>query len=106
MSGLGIAFVSYTQLYIQCDYGESMRESVNHPMFMNNLNECVNHFFLLFKNEALLLKLNGMPWYLMSIKSQLAFGHLVNRLQNGAVFRMGPFEELNFETLSNVRSSH
>lgn len=43
-----------------------------------------------------------MPWYLLSKKSQLAYAHLLNRLQNGIVFRMGPFGELNFETLSKV----
>lgn len=54
------------------------------------------------KNEFLVLKLREMPWYLLSKKSQLAYAHLLNRLQNGIVFRMGPFGELNFETLSKV----
>lgn len=49
-----------------------------------------------------MLKLQEMPWYMMSIKSQLAYAHLLNRLQNGVVLRMGPFAELSFETLSDV----
>lgn len=61
-----------------------------------------NTLFLLFQNEKLISKLSEMPWYMMSKKSQLGYVHLLNRLQNGAVFRMGPFAELNFETLSNV----
>lgn len=50
-------------------------------------------------------KLQDMPWYMMSKKSQLAYAHLLYRLQNGAVFRMGPFDPLNFESLSNVSIS-
>lgn len=57
------------------------------------------HFF---QNQMLIQKLHEMPWYLMSKKSQLAYAHILNRLQSGIVLQMGPFGELNYETLSNV----
>lgn len=50
----------------------------------------------------LIRKLHEMPWYLMSIKSQLDYAHLLNRLQNASVLQMGPFGVLNFENLSKV----
>lgn len=50
----------------------------------------------------LLLKLQEMPWYLMSIESQLAYGQLLNRVQHGAALKMGRFAELDFEILSDV----
>lgn len=50
----------------------------------------------------LVLKFYGMPWYLMSKQNQLDYAHMLNRLQNGAILRMGPFAELNFETFSKV----
>lgn len=50
----------------------------------------------------LVQKLHEMPWYLMSNRSQLAYAHILNRLENGVVLRMGPFGELNLEALSKV----
>lgn len=47
-------------------------------------------------------KLSEMPWYLMSKQNQLTYAHLLNRLQNGAVFHVGPFAELNLVTFSKV----
>lgn len=38
----------------------------------------------------------------MSTENQLSYAHILNRLQNGAILRIGPFAELNFETFSNV----
>lgn len=52
----------------------------------------------------LVVKLQEMPWYLMSKGNQLAYAHLLNRLQNGADIRMGPFAELNYQTLSDVKT--
>lgn len=48
------------------------------------------------------LKFFRMPWYLMSKENQLSYAHMLNRLQNGAVLRIGPFAELNFETFSKM----
>lgn len=50
----------------------------------------------------LMLEFYQMSWYLMSRENQLNYAHLLNRLQNGAVLQMGPFDVLSFETLSNV----
>lgn len=61
----------------------------------------IQHFSLL-QNDMLVVKLQEMPWYLMSIENQLAYAHLLNRLQNGVIIRMGPFAELNYEAFSNV----
>lgn len=54
----------------------------------------------------LILKFNAMPWYLMSYQNQLAFAHMLNRLQNGSILRIGPFAELNFETFQKVNKFH
>lgn len=54
----------------------------------------------------LVLAFHEMPWFLMSRENQLAYAHLLNRLQNGAVLHMGPFDVLNFETFSNVINKH
>lgn len=102
MSGLGVALSSYAQLYIQCDFGDTLKSSVIiikwwEKTIANSLPLCVH-----WQNSELMLKLQEMPWYMMSIKSQLAYAHLLNRLQNGVVLRMGPFAELSFETLSDV----
>lgn len=50
----------------------------------------------------LLLKFHEMPWYLMSKKNQTTYAYLLNRLQNGIIFRVGPFVELNLETFAIV----
>lgn len=43
-----------------------------------------------------------MPWYLLPRRKQHTYGHLLNRLQNGAKLKIGPFAQLGFETFSNV----
>lgn len=43
-----------------------------------------------------------MPWYLMPRQKQLAYAHVLNRIQNGTVLKIGPFALLNFETFSDV----
>ncbi|XP_031639326.1 uncharacterized protein LOC116351370 [Contarinia nasturtii] len=78
-SGLGTAFLTYTQLYILCDIGNEVDLA----------------------NKMLVLKFQKMPWHLMSKENQLRYAHMLNRLQNGAVLRIGPFAELNFETFSD-----
>lgn len=50
----------------------------------------------------LLFKFHQMPWYLMCRDKQLSYAHLLNRLQNGTLLKMGPFAVLNFETFSDV----
>lgn len=47
--------------------------------------------------------LNGLPWYLLSMKSQKNIARILNRVQHGAVLTMGPFSALNYETATNVR---
>lgn len=51
----------------------------------------------------LLLKFNELLWYELSYKNQIAYAHALKRLQNGAVISMGPFDLINFATLSDVR---
>lgn len=51
----------------------------------------------------LLLKFNELLWYKLSRENQIAYAHTLNRLQKGCVIRMGPFDHLNFATLSQVR---
>lgn len=50
----------------------------------------------------LVLEMHEMPWYLLSQKNQKAYGFILQRLQDGAVLRIGPFAELNFATLTDV----
>lgn len=50
----------------------------------------------------LVLKLQQMPWYLMSKKNQLSYAHMLNRLQNGAKLRIGPLGKLDFDKFSDV----
>lgn len=50
----------------------------------------------------LVLKMHEMKWYLLSKKNQRAYGFMLTRLQNGSVLRIGPFDELNFATLTDV----
>lgn len=50
----------------------------------------------------LMAKFQQMPWYCLSMKSKSNYVNLLNCLQNDLGMRMGPFDQLNFETLSNV----
>nr|AOT85630.1 odorant receptor 113 [Mayetiola destructor] len=40
-----------------------------------------------------------LKWYLLPVKRQRDVCHVMNRLQNGAVLTIGPFETLNFEVI-------
>lgn len=44
----------------------------------------------------------GMPWYLLPLKHQKTLATAMNRVQNGTTLTIGPFDELNFETATNV----
>lgn len=46
----------------------------------------------------------NIPWYLLPLSSQKDVIHIIRRLQDGAVLRMGPLAEINFELASNVSS--
>lgn len=61
-------------------------------------------FFFWFQNEKLMLKFDEIPWYRMSKRNKRIFVQILNHLQNGVNLRMGPFNELNFETFLNVES--
>lgn len=62
--GYGLAFFSYSQLYILCDIGDEIDSAVTHSMhcFLNEWFKNLIHFH---QNKKLVLALHGMPWYLM-----------------------------------------
>lgn len=66
------------------------------------MDDNINKFDI--QNEMLLSNFHELPWYLMTKKQQMSYAHSLNRLQNGAVFHMGPFAVLNFVVLSDVIS--
>lgn len=46
---------------------------------------------------------NGLPWYLLPLRTQKDIIYILSRAQHGAVLTIGPFAELNYETATNVR---
>lgn len=54
------------------------------------------------QNEQIYQSLNEIPWYMMPVKDQKDFGHLLLRMQNGLSLTMGPLSELNYEMASDL----
>ncbi|XP_031627370.1 odorant receptor 67d-like [Contarinia nasturtii] len=76
-AGYGLAVVSYVQMAVMCYIGQSIAD----------------------RNDRLVRALYDFKWYLLPIEDQKDVRHMILRLQNEVSFTMGPFEELNFETL-------
>ncbi|XP_055299431.1 uncharacterized protein LOC129567007 [Sitodiplosis mosellana] len=51
------------------------------------------------RNERILRALYDFKWYLLPIDDQKDLMHMMIRFQNEATFTIGPFEELNYETI-------
>lgn len=43
-----------------------------------------------------------LKWYLLPIRYQRNICQMINRMQNGTTFTIGPFQVLNYETLKIV----
>lgn len=102
--GLGMALVSYMQLFILCDIDSHLSDAVcliAYSHFEEKKHSKMTRFFC-FQNEKLMLKFNDVPWFLMSKKNQIIYAHLLKGLQNSPVIRIGPFDKLNLDTFANV----
>lgn len=62
------------------------------------------HFnlFLHFQNEIICASLDRIPFYILPLKYQKELIHLMHRMQNGVVIRIGPLAELDYEMASTV----
>lgn len=56
----------------------------------------------LLQNILILEELYSMPWYRLRSIHQLEVCSVMHWYQNGMRFTIGPFDELNFETASDV----
>ncbi|XP_031635731.1 uncharacterized protein LOC116348758 [Contarinia nasturtii] len=79
-AGYGLAVVSYIQMAVMCFMGQNISD----------------------RNDRLLRALYDFKWYLLPKEDQKDVRHMLRLLQNEVSFTMGPFKELNFETLKNL----
>lgn len=52
----------------------------------------------------MLLQFQEIPWHLMSQNHQLIYAHVLVRLQNAVIIRMGPLARINFALFSDVKT--
>ncbi|XP_031636572.1 uncharacterized protein LOC116349321 [Contarinia nasturtii] len=79
-AGYGLAVVSYIQMAVMCVMGQNISD----------------------RNDRLVTAIYDFKWYLLSKDDQKDVLHMLLRLQNEVPLTIGPFEELNFETLKNL----
>ncbi|XP_031616517.1 odorant receptor 67d-like [Contarinia nasturtii] len=79
-AGYGLAVVSYIQMAVMCVLGQHISD----------------------RNDRLVTAIYDFKWYLLPKDDQKDVLHMLLRLQNEVSFTIGPFEELNFETLKNL----
>lgn len=57
----------------------------------------------IFQNATTLDAVNQFPFYLLPLRKQEMFKILLIRVQHGVKIKMGPFRELIYETVTDVR---
>lgn len=82
-SGLPSAIANYAVLFVACKMGEDVNAS----------------------NRLLLENLYAFHWYKMSPNHQKIIEQMIRNRQNNRVIRMGPFEALDYEASTRVRTT-
>lgn len=100
MPGIGYSAGLYIQLLLLCDVGKAVDDDVNITLF--NLIKFFINAFNHFQDNMVLDALNDFPIYFLPIKKQKLFLLLTNCMQNRQKLTIGPFAELNYETLTQV----
>lgn len=57
------------------------------------------------KRARLLNAFHNFKWYILPTADQMDVMQMINRIQNGTDLTIGPFGQLNYETLNIVRYS-
>lgn len=62
------------------------------------------NFYQTLQNKRLLEAFYNFKWYLLPIQDQRNVKNELLRMQKGIELKIGPFKQLNFETLKFVRT--
>lgn len=106
-AGYGLAVVSYVQMAVLCYTGQNV---VNRVRSFHSLPNCVmipiiflyEFLYKKLQNNRLLEAFYNFKWYLLPIGDQKVLMNELLQMQNGVELRIGPFDQLNFETLNIV----